>query len=310
MKKLRIISALICISLLLSITPPLAYATNAVSSPPSSVSRIITGNNNAIYTYTDSSQSYCIYLDTISGNGSFAIIYTDDPDNMCEYLFSVSPDKIDPSSHAFWTLHASKCFSKSQNWSTTFIPDALISTSSQNGNNTRATADETYFTNWLHNKHGLPYADRIIGYPMKQSQLFVMYQTLSYDVSKAQSHNLNTDMSIAGFILSVLGLVVTDALINAIIQLFDGALSIIPAGSRLDQYELSAYYRKYVIAQGGNIIHASATKIIKYVGFARVSTNYRSVDEGGAKFYYYPSEELFEDNSVFMDAAWEHFCNP
>lgn len=174
MKKLRIVSILICLSLLLSITSPFAFASNATSTTSSPVSRIITCNDTAIYTYTNGSHSYCIYLDTTSGNGSFAVIYAGDPNNVHEYLFRLSPDKILPSSHTFWTSHASKCFSEAQNWKTVYIPEALTSSLIHSSNNTRAAADETYFTNWLHTKHGLPHTDKIIGHPIKQSQVFVM----------------------------------------------------------------------------------------------------------------------------------------
>lgn len=304
------VSILICISLLLSITSPLAYATNSANTE-STTSNIFINENVAVYTVQSLTQSYCIYLDTVSGNGSFAVIYANNSSNIHEYCFSLSPDQINASSSEFWALQASHCLSQTSNWNKVYVPNAISSHSIQSSNIMRSTTADTYFNNWLYDKFGAKYNDRIIGYPMKQSQLFYMYQSLDYYALKILEHNINYDMTVSAFLLSFFGSAIPIPAVGVVASLFGGlATSIIPAGSRLDQYDLSVYYHKYLTVQGGNIIHASAEKQICYTGFARATTDFCCVDEGSAKYYYHPTEEYFEDTNTLLNAAWEHLHNP
>ena len=146
---------------------------------------------------------------------------------------------------------------------------------------------------------------------MKQSQLFYVYQSLEYHIIEVMTHNIYYDIAVAAFLLSGAGLVFPIKSVAVLASLFGGlATSIIPAGSRLNQYDISVYYHKYITVQGGNIVHASATKQFHYVGLARATTDFCCVDETSEECYYHPSEEYFENTTTLVNAAWEHLHNP
>lgn len=302
MKKLRIISALICISLLLSIASPLAFATEAEP-----LSNIIIDKNYAMYQQEDSEHSFTIYLNTETFNGSFAVIYSNNPEYMYDYLFTLDTDEIDTSSSSFWDNLISDCFAQSSQWTTIYLPYALTYQTEYSA--ISRTTPETYFTDWLYDKYGAQRTNNVAGYYMRNSQLFVVYESVSYQVNLASSYRVNQAISVAGFITGILGLVAKVGIVS-VIGAIAGVAGVIASGTHIDEYHLSVGMSKQVTVQGGSIVHASASKCIHYNGYANPDTGASGVDESSAIISYYPTEDLFEDHNALVDTAWEHFRNP
>ena len=226
---------------------------------------------------------------------------------MYDYPFTLDSNEIDTSSSVFWSDLIATCFSQSSQWTTFYLPNT-ISCLLDNTPSTRSTPME-YFNDWLYNKFGPQRTNSNAGYYMKQSQLFVLYETVSYQSTLSSSYKVNQAISVAGFVTAILGLVASAGVIS-VIGAVAGTAGLIAAGTKINEYTLSIGMIKQVTVQGGSIIHASATKAIHYTGYANPDTGYSAVDEGSEISSYYPTEELFEDNDLLIDAAWNHFRNP
>ena len=307
MKKLRIISVLVCILLLISLFSPVAYATSVETSD---LNNVIYSSNFALYTFKNYDQTYNIHLDITTGNGSFAIIYNSKPDYMYETLFAVPPESINISSIDFWNLLISACFSRASEWTTIYLPSTILTQKAAPSSTILLSEDtaKAYFQDWLYENYGATYTDRFVSRIIMQSYVFEKYESLDYEVLFDQSYYISTAISIAGFITSVLGMIVSPGYLSALGLLFSAG-SLIPAGTTLHEYCLGVYMQKYIKLLGGSIKHANATKQIYYTAFAKDEENYYSI-VSTPKIGYNPSETLFEDEEALQNAAWEHFCNP
>lgn len=299
MKMFRIVAILICLSLLLSISSPLAYATESGAS-----TNVIVGENFALYQFEDHEHGFTIYINTETFSGSFSVTYKNNPHYLYDYLFSCDNMVVDTSSNAFWNSLASECFAQSSQWSTIFIPTAITQQ-----NNYSRTTPENYFNEWLYEKYGSEHTASVKGYYMRQSQLFVVKEDMDYHVGISASYTISVAISVAGFVTAVLGFSASHPVIS-IIGVIAGVGGVIAAGTQINEYVLSIGYIRNAYVQGGSIIHASASKVIHYTGYANPNTGYAGVDEGSMVFSCYPTDELFEDINSLVDAAWDHFRNP
>ena len=132
---------------------------------------------------------------------------------------------------------------------------------------------------------------------------------MSYQSALTSSYKVNQAISVAGFITGVLGLVAGVGIVS-VIGAVAGTAGLIAAGTKINEYDLSIGIVKNMTVHGGNIIHASAAKVIHYTGYANPDTGYADVDEGSETVNYHPSEDLFEDHYLLLDAAWNHLNNP
>lgn len=301
MKKFRIISALICMSLLLGITSPLVYA---ASPEAEALSNVIIEDSYAMYIMEDSTLKYTLYLDTETAIGSFAVVYKSNPDYLYDYLFTLAAEEIDTSSSVFWNNLISECFVQSSQWVTIYIPTAIT----QQNDYSRA-APENYFNEWLYDKYGSTHTASVMGYYIRQSQLFVIKEDLNYHVGISATYVVGYTLTVAGFITTFLGKTVAPPIVSIIGKIATVG-GLILAGTQIREYVLSISYIRRAYVQGGSIVHASATKAIHYTGYANPDTGYADVDESSMVFSCYPTNELFENVDALVDAAWDHFRNP
>ena len=299
MKKLRIVSILICMSLLLSITSPLAYATET-----DEATSIIVDESFALYQFENHEYSFTIYINTETSGGSFAVIFKSNPDYLYDYFFTFDNNVVDTSSTTFWNNLASECFTQSSQWVTIYIPTAIT----QQNDHSRATP-ENYFDEWLYNKYGSEHTASVIGYYMRQSQLFVVKEDLSFHVGISATYTVSYAISVAGFVTAFLGYNAKHPVVS-LIGVIAGVGGMIAAGTQIKEYVLSINYLRCAYVQGGTILHAYASKIMHYTGYGNPDTGYAGVDEGSMISSHSPSIEQFEDLNILVDAAWDHLRNP
>lgn len=171
------------------------------------------------------------------------------------------------------------------------------------------TTPEAYFTDWLYDRFGPQKTNSTAGYYMRNSQLFVVRETLEYGIIPDRTFLIEHLISVAAFVQSVVEFLHKPNILNALKALADAG-EVFSAGTRLTEYQLYANHYKNVTVHGGSIVHAAAVMYVNYTAFSRAQWDYCSIAEGSETVGYYPTQELFEDHNALVDVAWDNFRNP
>ena len=123
-----------------------------------------------------------------------------------------------------------------------------------------------------------------------------------------------TAISVASFIVSVLGLPQTTTLVKAICGAFGVALSaasVIPAG-RVDKYICRAVTERYVTINGSNFQYNWTDRYIEYRGYENADNNSYErayLDTGSRVETYVPSEAYFFSYADQVEDAYSKFLD-
>ncbi len=310
----RTLSALLCISLLVCIAIPKCHVN---ASPLVNLDNVVVSDNYALFNYENSNYILCIFLDTQEAAGSFAIIEKNNFNYLHEYLFDLDLSEINVSSVSFWNNLLSYCFSKSDQWSTSYIPDTVIthnvdtpaSTTSNTLDASAAESHHDYFMNWLYDCYGPICTDSLVGHYLEVHVLFSLYETVRYGADPCREYIISATITVAGFIVSVLGLIASPSKLAAL-GAIASAGGLFTIDTKITEYALTISRIKHITTRGGDIIYAIASHHARFTGYVSDETNSHVVDEESYRAAYDPSQEVFDDTYALLDIAWIEYSNP
>ena len=301
----KIISLVLCLTVIFSYTIQTVYA-NAYENY--SLDNVVSTGNFAVYSYENSSLLFNIFINTNTSIGSFAVKYSSSPSCVQEYNFTLESSSIDITSSDFWNNLISDCFAASSEWQAIYFPSYITVVEQADSNNMSRSLDSTteYFYDWLEQEYGSEHSDTYLSSAIKNNITFVQHETLEYDVLKHNAYKVLQAISVAGFITSVIGAIVSPGLLSAI-GLIASATGFISAGTTIYEYTLSAYWCRYVTVRYGAIKYSFAERRIQYSGYESDKTGSCAVDAESLWGYYTPSQELFESADAQFTEALSNY---
>lgn len=308
MKPRKFLCILLCSAIILGISSPVAYASSEYSID---LSNIYQGTNYVVYYCETISFRYAVYVNTSTGVGSFSIIQSESPDYMYDLTFTISPEDIIVNSLSFWNTIIDHCFTVYSEYTPIYLPSAIVITTPEN---TTMLAVDPYEDDFydlldkrleekLYNNYDSelnyikPYSNRGIYTASNQGTLYMLYETLNYYIDRDNSYYIHTAMTIAGFVVTIMGLSASPPILG-IIGVICGVDGILQSGTYIYEYDVYALWRRNVRLQNSTINLTNYTKEIRYQGFANSVTNDCTLHYDGEKI---TISTLYDD----IDAQFE-----
>lgn len=302
MKKLRSLSTLLCIAMVICLLQPVAYAAEEVGDVTATIS-----GKYAVYSFENSEKLYNIIVLRESGQIQFALIRQTEPDICYEYVFDL-PTNLSVESATFWDSIRDVCFDNEANWNHFVISESIQVIDHSTSNISTFAADPylAYFEEWLVKKNGAEWAPLHFTNKIVDGIDFSWDYYRRHDVSKNYTYLITQTVSVVGLISAVLGLFPTAGL-NAAIGLIASATGFFLSGTKVYQYKLRTISSYVMTANGGTYPYSKADKHISYTGYVYSETGNWAVDTDSLKQYYDPSEEYYLSFTQQLNAAYENY---
>lgn len=306
--KRRIYAVVIAITLLLNIIAPTVHAADFSPAAPGT---ILSYENYTLYSFENQAYKYNIFLDTNSGVGSFAIIYSKAPDSMQECSFSIDPESIDINSAQFWNGMVSNCLSDTASLNHVNTQTAITASISTQNELARGVSYDylSAYESLLTEEYGPEREYHYRSTYVVGGVIFQQREDISYGVDKCNSYVINNAMTVAGVITSIIGAVASAGLLS-LIGLVATVGGVITAGTRLDEYELYAYWNKYIVTQGGIVKYTSAQRHAFYCGYGSNKVpvpDDLSLDLLETDYIHVPNEDYFTDDYAQYAEAYVNY---
>lgn len=307
MKNKRFIAFVICLIFCFNLCVPVSYASEFSEV---SLQNVTSNNEISVYVSDTSLYKFVVFLDCSKGVGSFAIMYMNNPGYLYDYSFSFNADNYFIDSELFWEEVINRCFLCSDDWGCYYVADAIV-TGSTTKNSAYLSLTDTFtgeFHSWLEQHYGQERSNRYVYSRPFGGIVFCMYETVDFSIVQSNTYLLLQSLSVAGVILSVVGAIVSPGLL-ATLGVFTSASGLIPAGTRLDEYTLSAYWNKYITVKDGTIMHSFTEMRAEYTAFASTQLDAWSVNEEDVFTYYNPTEVYFDDDNAQFTSAYSSYIS-
>lgn len=304
MKKLRFLSTILCIAMVICLLQPVVYAAEEVGD----VTTIIS-DEYAVCSFENSEKLYNIIVLREIGQVQFALTRQSEPDICYEYIFDL-PNGLSVESENFWDSVQDICFDNENDWRQIVMNKAVQVVENSSSSTSTFAADPyvAYFEEWLAEKNGKVWA------PLHFSDKVVDGITFSWDfyrrhsATKDYTYIIKYTMTAASFITGVLGAVYSNALLKVISSL-TGTAGKLLSGSNVYKYKLITISCYAMTANGGTYPYSMAGKHIVYTGYVYDETGNWAVDTESLKEYYDPSEEYYLSYTQQLNAAYAAYLD-
>lgn len=307
MKRTKVISALLSITMLISTLSPLASAADIGDN---SSADIYVSGDITMYGVEDSEKLYNFSINTRTSSGEFAVVYSDAPDYLYNYRFDLPVTTEDTSTVAFWDSLATFCFENEASWDTIYIPDAVtvVEESTPQITPWSTSDDREFFENYLEDRYGAEHTGRSISNQSKGGVTLQLKSTLEFIVAKDYTYALAQTMSVTSFITGVLGLAASGGILSAI-GVITGAAGILLSGTKVYEYSVLAHWYHYVTIDDSGYPYSIAEKYIGYTGYVYSETGTQSVDTASMFTEYIPDQFTFNSNSTMLNDAYQTYLD-
>lgn len=305
MKLTKLVSVILCISIVFSITSPLACATD---SDVADLGNVLEGDGFAAYIYEDDSQRYTIFVNTDTGLGSFAVMYFTNEEYVYEYCFSLDSDSIAVEAVAFWTELLSECFSASNQWDEIYLPTAVTVQTNTNDNIATLAVDsvEDEFITLLEDHFDdTEHTGRIIATQYYGGTRFHVHENLEFGVSEKNTHILSQALSVASIVTGILGMQVTSTILGV---LGFAADVILPSGTEIGTHSVGATFVRYVRIADRAAWLNSCNCVYEFNGYYISATDHYGIDWSSETVVYSHSEDYFNDTAQQLDDGYYYYC--
>ena len=301
----KLISLILCLTLLFTLTTPYASAAKIECT---NLDNLIISGNYAIYYCEDRATTYCLVLDTATGASSFAVIYATQPDYVYEYLFDVAPDSIHTDSTSFWDILIADCFAEVSNSDPFYIPDTITGSTTFINASAQASSDpfENYYLNWIESTYGSPYSMKNIYTGYRGANILFIYETLEYSAGRVNTYYVKAAISIASFIINALRLSPVEAIVSAL-KAITPISQIIGTGTNIYEYYLYANYTRYVRMKDSSRNLNICEKHISYTGYSSTETGLSSVVESLVDTTYLPSQSYYNNKEAQINDGYAYW---
>ncbi len=299
----RFLSVVLCLTMLLSFTTPLAYATEAESIAPG----VITSYENYfVYSCENAHYKYCAFLDISTGMGSFSIEYANNPDYVFEYYFSLDVNTLAPNSSVFWENLVTDCLANQTSWTEIYIPTAVTVIEGTESEIMPLALEDSVaddMIDWLRTQNGniAAYTGNAQANTNMGGINLILYENLTYQAGINNTYVVTTTMSIASFIIGYLGQPVVAGFINFFAFLIGG--DDIPANTKIREYTMSTRWDRYVKRVSSDTWLNHTQKLLTYEAYYVIQDNVWDVYDSSRSLIYSRSEAYFySPSSQFTDA--------
>lgn len=309
MKKLKFLSWVLSFALIFNIMLPVASAANLNDVEHTQLGEVAEYGDYAIRGVETQKVRYNILVDSSNDIGQFAIVYLDSPDYMYEYYFDIH-DVLSDASNIQWEELQAFCFEHEEQWTQVYLPSAIIVIDSENepatvSSNADSAADK--FKNWLINKYGDEYEDRLLSTTTKNGLKMYLksgFQALAY---RDQTYLLSATMTVVGFVTGILGLT-AGASVVAVIGAIASTGGLLMMGQKIYEYRVRANWYRYVtLVEGSGYPYSLVNKFTYYTGYEYSGTGTCNVDEASADTFYVPSSTVYNSYTNIFNAAYDEY---
>lgn len=302
MKFAKILSLLLCASILLNFSLPAAHASTFERID---VENVLVGDDLAAYVYENDAYRYSIVVSTATGNSSFAIMYFKNADYVYEYCFTLDTEDIFIDSAVFWDDLLSHCMSASL--TEIYLPTAVIRQENINNSvTTHATNSvESEFVALLEEYFETSeYTGKMIDSDVMAGMRFHVYEDLDFRVEKKDTQFLTTALSVASLITGILQLPITSGLLTA---LGIAATYILPSGTEIGTHSIGASFLRYVKRADYSRWLNYSECYYSFNGYYISATDHCGIDWDSEEIEYSHSASYFNDTDQQLDDGYYYY---
>ncbi len=160
----------------------------------------------------------------------------------------------------------------------------------------------------IQNEIGIaPYTERVLATSYKGALIFHLYEDLHYEAAKECRITIYDAISVAGLITSILGLNPNAPLISLLGLLFSAG-SMIPSGTEMEIYTVSAVWDRYVKKRDSAILLTIPSQhYITFTGYANPITGNCELHLESRSESYYTSKAYFNDLYGQLEEGYQEY---
>lgn len=310
MKKLKFLSCILSIALVLNIMLPVASAADINNVERAQLGVVSEYGDYAIRGVETPEVRYNILVDSSNGSGQFAIVYLDSPDYMYEYSFDIH-DALSDVSNIRWEELQTFCFDHDEQWTQVYLPSAItvIDDEDEPAIVTRSSDSDAvqYFEDWLIDKYGDEYSGKLLSTKTQNGTKMYLKSGFQAYAYRDRSYLVSATMTVVGFVTGILGLA-SGATAVAVIGAIAGTGGLLTMGQKVHEYKVRANWFRYsTLVSGTGYPYGLSDKFTYYTGYMYTGTGTCNVDEASADTSYIPSSTVYNSYANVFNAAYEEY---
>lgn len=302
----QILSALLVLSMMFSLTATAFASGHTESFPPETyVQEIVDGD---IFIQRSDSKIVAIATGNTEHILDISILYPSDTAVIYHWLIDDYPVVVfSPDDLSFWTDIIE--FAEQRTTEADLIESPSIQEAIEHEPMPFSSAGADLAAG-LRELVGAQYSNKFIP-PLKmiESHTYRLYETMEYQITKANQLSWANAMTVSSIVVSVVGILLPP--VGAMQQIctvlgiaFQGAATLIPPG-KMNRYNCMVMYTRYVTIDGGGRQYGPAYKVRYFDGYEDAdlnSTGRAQVLPNDDPPYYGSQSEEFFNNGIFIDA--------
>ncbi len=305
MKKIKILSLMLTLTLLFNLTAPLVHATCHTDLRTVQMSTPVSTENYTMSGAETLDVRFNILIDRTSQTGQFALVYLDSPNYVYEFTFDLDSET---SNYDFSAIQ-DYCFSNENQWRAIYLPNSVSKVQFDENQPQPIATDSnvTYFENWLINKFGKEYGGNLLTTKTQNGTKMYLKSSFQVYAYKDKSYMIRNTMTVVSFVTGVLGLA-AGANAVGVIGLIAGADGLLHMNQSVYEYRLRANWFKYAtVVSGPGYPYGLTDKFTYYTGYVYTETGNRNVDTESVSTTYVPSSTVYNSNTKIFESAFDEY---